>query len=167
MATLRHMSVEAMLWMRSQPGTILSPALRAGAIILLFVLMLGGATGYSPEDVRASTAEARIDAPANGAQVDGIVEIRGRATVSDGHFSFYRILIGEGSPSISLRPLGPAYDHPIENGVLGTWDTKQFVSGVYTLTLRVYADDNAFASSSTVVTVKLKPTPTPLAIILP
>jgi hypothetical protein len=139
---------------------------RVGAAAL--GLLLVGVTGYPEADARATTVEARIDSPANGAQVDGLVEIRGRATVSgDGRFAFYRILIGEGGTAVALRPHGPPYERPVENGVLATWDTDRFPSGEYLLTLRVYAADNSFESASAVVTVKYKPTPTPLAMLLP
>ena len=65
-----------------------------------------------------------------------------------------------------MRPLGAPYDL-VENGVLATWDTDQFPSGDYLLTLHVYGDDDAYVVASRVVTVKYKPTPTPLAILLP
>jgi hypothetical protein len=141
---------------------------RAAPAAIVVGLLWVAVTSSAGVDARAATVEARIDAPANGAQVEGVVEIRGRATVSGGgQFAFYRVLVGEGALSVSQRPLGPAYDKPVENGLLATWDTSLFPYGEYLLTLRVYADDNSFASASTVVTIKVKPTPTPLAIILP
>jgi hypothetical protein len=132
------------------------------------LLLLIAATGLTGADAQSTVGEARIDAPAEGEQVEGVVEIKGRATISAGkQFSFYRILIGEGREAGSLRPLGPAHEQPVENGVLGTWDTNLFLSGDHLITLRVYATDNTFVSASRVVTVKYKPTPTPLAILLP
>ena len=107
----------------------------------------------------------RIDATANGASVSGNVEIRGRATGPDvRRFSFYRILIGEGKDPPSLRPLGPSYDKPVENGVLATWNTDRFPSGEYTLILQVHDTDQNVTSASTFVTVAAKPTPIPMLI---
>jgi hypothetical protein len=151
--------------MQWHAGFRISQILRVSAALGLLLL---GVTEPSRVIARAPAAEARIDAPADGAQVDGVVEIRGRATVSGGRrFVFYRILIGEGRTPVSLRPLGPPYERPVENGVLAASDTDRFPSGDYLLTLRVYADDSSYESASAVVTVKYKPTPTPLAILLP
>jgi hypothetical protein len=141
-------------------------ALRAGAAGLS--LLLVSATDYSGVDTQMSAAQARIDAPAAGAQVDGVVEIRGRATVPDGgQFSFYRLLIGIGRTPSIMRPLGPPYDRPVENGVLATWDTDRFPSDDYLLTLQVYTTDDEYESASALVTVKPKPTPTPLPLSIP
>jgi hypothetical protein len=148
-----------------QVGAAIRRALR---IVAALGVLLIGTTDFSGADAQSPAGEARIDAPAEGEQVDGVVEIKGRATVSGGkQLAFYRILIGEGRSPGSQRPLGPAHEQPVENGVLGTWDTNLFLSGDHLLTLRVYATDNSFVSASRVVTVKYKPTPTPLAILLP
>jgi hypothetical protein len=152
--------------MRSQLGIPISRALRAGVAAL--GLLLIGTLDHPRVDARSAAAEARIDAPAAGEQIDGVVEIRGRATVSgDGRFGYYRLLIGIGRSPDIMRPLGPPYDRPVENGLLATWDTDRFPSGEYLLTLQVYADDEAFESASALVTVKDKPTPTPMPIAMP
>lgn len=152
--------------MHYQAGIPIGHALRVGTAVV--GLLLIGALDHPNVDARTSSVSASIDAPASGAQVDGVVEIRGRATVADGaRFGFYRILIGAGRSPAVMRPLGPPYDRPVESGVLATWDTDRFPSGDYLLTLHVYGDDDAYVSASTVVTVAYKPTPTPLAILLP
>jgi hypothetical protein len=147
-------------------GIFSGGALRAVAAGLAVFLL--GVAGPPGADAQMPAAEARIDATAEGAQVSGVVEIRGRATdANGGQFSFYRLLVGEGRTPVSLRPLGPAYERPVENGVLGTWDTDRSPSGDYTLALRVYATDGTFATTTRIVTVAYKPTPTPLPIALP
>jgi hypothetical protein len=152
--------------MRCQAGIPIGHALRVGAAALGLVLI--SALNHPNADARTSPVAASIDAPTGGAQVDGVVEIRGSAMAAEGgRFGFYRILIGEGRTPVSLRPLGPPHERPVESGVLDTWDTDRFPSGEYTLTLHVYAADDTYVSASSVVTVKYKPTPTPLAILLP
>jgi len=111
---------------------------------------------------------ARIDAPTAGAQVDGLVEIRGRAIVSEGErFAYYRLLIRIGSSPAVMCPRGPPYDRPVEDGLLATWDTDRFPSDEYQLTLQVYTTDDEYESASALVTVKAKPTPTPRILSVP
>src|SRR4051812_21681360 len=151
--------------MRCQIGTAIGYLVRAGAAL---GLLLVGAPDYSRVDAQAPAAEARIDTPAAGAQVDGVVEVRGRATVPEGgRFAYYRLLIGIGRTPSIMRPLGPPYDQPVENGVLATWDTDRFPSDDYLLTLQVYDGDDEYESASALVTVKPKPTPPPLPLSIP
>jgi hypothetical protein len=153
--------------MRYQASTAINQILGAIAIAAAIVLVAAAPDG-ARADAQSPAAEARIDAPTSGAQVDGVVEVRGRALVPEGrHFAYYRLLIGIGrSPSI-MRPLGPAYDQPVENGLLATWDTDRFPSGEYQLTLQVYATDDEYESASALVAVKAKPTPTPMILSAP
>ena len=66
-----------------------------------------------------------------------------------------------------MRPLGPPYDRPVESGLLATWDTDRFPSDEYQLTLQVYTTDDEYESASALVTVKAKPTPTPMILAVP
>ena len=152
--------------MRSTVGIPIGRALRAG--IAVIGLVVCGALAYTGADAQAPAGEARIESPANETEVDGVVEIRGRATVPGGkQFAFYRLLVGPGRTAGEQRPIGPPHEEPVESGVLGTWDTNTVPFGDYLLTLRVYATDNSFVSASVVLTVKFKPTPTPLGLVVP
>lgn len=64
-----------------------------------------------------------------------------------------------------MRPLGPAYERPVESGVLATWDTDRFPPGEYLLTLHVYDARDGFGTASTLVTLRPKPTRTPFALV--
>jgi hypothetical protein len=151
--------------MRRQPGTDIKYVPRAIAVLGLLLVV---ASGSSTVDAQAPAVEARIDAPTAGAQVDGVVEIRGRASVPVGEqFAYYRLLIGIGRSPAIMRPLGSAYDQPVESGLLATWDTDRFPSDEYQLTLQVYTTDDEYESASTLVTVKAKPTPTPITLAAP
>jgi hypothetical protein len=153
--------------MRHQGGTAINHMLGAIAIAGAIVL-LADAPGSASAEPQTPAAEARIDAPTAGAQVDGVVEIRGRAIVPEGRrFAFYRLLIGIGRSPAIMRPLGPPYDRPVESGLLATWDTDRFPSDEYQLTLQVYTTDDEYESASALVTVKAKPTPTPMILAVP
>lgn len=125
---------------------------------LAFVLVLA----FTPPASTQGDDVARIDVPAAGANVVGSVEVRGRAATSDPtRFAFYRLHYGAGSSSSSLRPVGPASDRPVENGVLGTWDTAPLFQGEYTLQLTVYDTSGGTSTARVVVNVLPAPTPTP------
>jgi hypothetical protein len=138
---------------------------RAALVVLVLALILGSVGPPHPGAVaRMADGPDMITAPANGASVSGAVEIRGRATGPDvSRFAYYRILIGEGAHPPTMRPLGPPYDKPVDDGVLAIWDTDRFPPGEYTLTLQVYDVANDLTSASVLVTVSQKPTPTPFA----
>ena len=113
-----------------------------------------------PTDVTtASDLPIAISAPARGEQISGLVDISGRASSND--FAGYRleyrfdtipgdwIVFAEGSA-------------PVEDGVLGTWDTTVLPLGLYSL--RLVMDDERLGESSTRVQVlvisAIPPTPT-------
>jgi hypothetical protein len=103
----------------------------------------------------------RIDSPANGDRVIGKIEVRGRATTADpSQFSFYRLYYGAGSSPTLLRPIGSSVDTPVDDGLLGTWDTAPLFQGEYTLQLSVYDTAGGNVISSVVVTILPAPTPT-------
>src|SRR4051812_257582 len=119
--------------MRRQPGTAIKHILRAVAVLGLLLIV---APNPSKVDAGTPAAVARIDAPTAGAQVDGLVEIRGRAIVPESRrFAYYRLLVGIGRSPTIMRPLGPPYEQPVENGLLTAWDTDRFPSDEYLLTL--------------------------------
>ena len=77
-------------------------------------------------------------------------------------FSFYRLHYGAGSAPSSLRPIGNPVDQPVENGVLGTWDTAPLLTGEYTVQLTVYDTSGGTTITRVLVNVLPAPTPTPL-----
>jgi hypothetical protein len=118
---------------------------------------------WTPVPPTLAEDSARIDAPANGANVVGSVQVRGRAVTSDpSTFSFYRLYYGAGSSAPSLRPIGSPSDQPVEDGVLGTWDTAPLFQGEYVLQLSVYDTSGNATMARVVVNVLPAPTPTPL-----
>jgi len=135
---------------------------RVRFVLMGLSLALVLALARAPSASTQSEDGVRIDAPANGASVVGSVEMRGRAVTADpSRFSFYRLHYGAGSSPSSLRPIGAAGDRPVENGVLGTWDTAPLFQGEYTLQLTVYDTSGGTSTASVVVNVLPAPTPTP------
>jgi hypothetical protein len=120
------------------------------------------ALAWVPSASTQGDESARIDVPANGASVIGAVEVRGRAITADpSRFSFYRLHYGAGVAPPSLRPVGPASDRPVENGVLGIWDTAPLFQGEHLLQLTVYDTSGGTTTARVVVNVLPAPTPTP------
>ena len=133
---------------------------RVRLVLIGLSLTLIVALAFVPAASSQGDEPVRIDAPTNGASVIGAVEVRGRAVTSDpARFSFYRLHYGAGSTPTSLRPIGSAGDQPVENGVLGTWDTAPLFQGEYTLQLTVY--DTAGGTMTAHVVVNVLPAPTP------
>jgi hypothetical protein len=151
--------------MRCQSGTAIKLIVWSIAVLGLLLVL---APASSKVDAETPAAVARIDAPTAGAQVDGVIEIQGRAIVPESRrFAYYRLLIGIGRSPAIMRPLGPPHDQPVENGLLATWDTDRFPSDEYLLMLQVYTTDDEYESASALVTVKAKPTPTPMILAVP
>ena len=120
------------------------------------------ALAWTPSAATQADDAVRIDAPANGTSVIGSVEVRGRAVTADpSRFSFYRLHYGAGASPVSLRPVGPAGDTPVEDGVLGVWDTAPLFQGEYLLQLTVYDTSGSTTTAYVVVNVLPAPTPTP------
>lgn len=127
---------------------------------LVLLLVLAGA----PTALTQGDEIARIDAPVAGSSIIGAVEVRGRAALADrSTFSFYRLHYGSGSAPSSFRPIGSPADQPVENGVLGQWDTAPLIAGEYTLQLTVYDTAGATTTARVLVNVLPAPTPTPLS----
>src|SRR3954469_10756022 len=128
----------------------------SGLALVLIIALVG-----APVPSTRADENVRIDAPANGERIIGKVEVRGRAVTADpSHFSFYRLYYGAGSSPSSLRPIGGSSDKPVEDGVLGSWDTAPLFQGEYTLQLSVYDTSGGNTTASVVVTILPAPTPT-------
>jgi hypothetical protein len=128
------------------------------ALSLALVIALAGTPSASTQ----ADEPVRIDVPANGTSVIGAVEVRGRAITADpSRFSFYRLHYGAGASPSSLRPIGPASDKPVDDGLLGTWDTAPLFQGEYLLQLTVYDTSGGTTTARIVVNVLPAPTSTP------
>jgi 1A family penicillin-binding protein len=100
-----------------------------------------------------------IQQPAEGAQVNGIFTVAGSANVPG--FSSYELQYGisHNPGAFSLPFVGPA-STPVNNGVLGQWDTRTLANGPHTLRLVVH-DRFGNEYESRVRVIVANPTPTP------
>jgi membrane peptidoglycan carboxypeptidase len=105
-----------------------------------------------PETSQSSNAQ--ISSPANFSAVKGSIPIRGRAT-GEG-FEFYQLQIGSGLNPSSWLQLGDEVDRPVQNGLLGVWDTKG-LSGLYALQLVVVYEDDQVESTVVQLTIDNQP----------
>jgi membrane peptidoglycan carboxypeptidase len=71
-------------------------------------------------------------------QVGGQISLLGSAGGDD--FSYYRIEVGQGLNPQQWLQIGENVDHPVSDGLLGTWDTKG-LSGLYIVELLVVRQD--------------------------
>ena len=96
--------------------------------------------------------QARLTAPASGATVRGVVEIRGAAYSRD-DFKVYRVLIGENAPSASLHLLRRS-PVPMQADVLAYWSTLGLKEGAaYRIVLEAEDINGNVATAQVVVTV--------------
>jgi hypothetical protein len=108
--------------------------------MVLIVLMGGMASAVRAEPL-SQQRQVEITYPEVNAEVRGLVEIRGSATVSG--FQFYKIEFGVGPSPSQWAIIGGMREQPLINGQLGIWDTTQIPDGVYSLRLQaVKADGN-------------------------
>lgn len=94
---------------------------------------------------------ALIDEPLDGAQLNGPVDLLG--TASGSGFAGYQLDFapGDNPAELDFAPVGLASTTPVDSGLLATWNTTGLTPGIYTLRLRVYDTDGAYADDFAVV----------------
>ncbi len=109
-------------------------------------------------DALAPQAEAspqtRLSAPQNFAYVGGVVLIRGTAAGED--FSAYRLQVGAGLNPSAWIQVGETRTEPVEDGILGRWDTSG-LQGVYAIQLLVTRSGQRIETATIQVTVDNQP----------
>jgi hypothetical protein len=88
----------------------------------------------TPDSSGCSNPGATISSPSSGAQVQGLVEVRGSANIPN--FAFYKIEIKASDSSANWQVV-TAGNKPKLDDVLGAWDTSLVINGVYLLQLVV------------------------------
>jgi hypothetical protein len=121
-----------------------------------------GILGLHPAQAADRDDTARIDSPADGATVSGVVEIRGRAVADPPEaFNFYRLYFGPGRGPSMLRPFGEPYTTPVGDGILAVAETWRVPSGDYYLLVRVFDMYGGTSEASIQVTVASQTLPVP------
>lgn len=98
--------------------------------------------------------DVHITSPALFAYVAGQVTVRG--TARGAGMAFYRLQVGPGLNPQRWTQIGPDATTPVDEGVLGRWDTSG-LQGLYTLQLQVVYADQRVALATTQVTVDNEP----------
>lgn len=93
-----------------------------------------GIAPQTPDSSGCSNPDATISSPSSGAQVQGLVEVRGSANIPN--FAFYKIEIKASDSSANWQVV-TAGNTPKLDDVLGAWDTNLVINGVYLLQLVV------------------------------
>ncbi len=97
---------------------------------------------------------ARLDSPPLFAALRGPVEIRGTAAGED--FVSYRLEVGQGLNPRAWLTVGEEQFAPVENGLLGVWDTAG-LDGLWAVRLQVERGGNRLSSAVIQVTVDNSP----------
>lgn len=93
---------------------------------------------------------ARIESPAMFDTIRGTIQITGRAAGLG--FQSYRLQVGAGLNPSTWFQLSEGVREPVQNGVLGLWDTKGW-GGLYVLQLVVLYEDETVQTSTIQVTI--------------
>jgi len=97
--------------------------------------------------------QAVIVSPADGAFLSGVVNVMGTAMVAEGKLNSWILDFARGThPAAGYTPIKISSE-PVEDGLLGKWDTTAQDDGIYTLRLRV--TDTDANTLETVVVVNL------------
>jgi membrane peptidoglycan carboxypeptidase len=107
-------------------------------------------TEYDAVQTPPFQPDAHITSPLLFAQVSGTVQIRG--TASGANFASYRLEFGQGLNSQAWTQIGDDSTLPVNEDVLGSWDTTG-LSGLYALRLLVVRSDRRVEQAVVVVMV--------------
>jgi hypothetical protein len=118
---------------------------RLGLLLTVFTCLIALAAGAPLGVAVAQEGQASITAPQADAQVAGTVQIIGSAT----HPAFQRYeLAWAAEPATDdAWAVFASVETPIEDGILGTWNTTQVPDGPYALRLRVVRQDGNYAEA--------------------
>lgn len=92
--------------------------------------------------------QAHITSPGDSATLQGIVEVKGTADITN--FWYYKLEVASGDSPIAWRWIGAEYQ-PVTAGVLILWDTSIFPPGPYSLRLVVVDKTGNFPEPCQVV----------------
>lgn len=134
-------------------------ATRWGLVVLVLL------TGFM--SVRAEPAQqqklVQITSPEINAELRGVVQIRGSASVPS--FQFYKVEFGVGPSPDKWALIGSMHDRPVLNDQLEVWDTTRWPDGVYSLRLQAVKQDGNYEEFYVrgLTIANARPTSTPTA----
>jgi hypothetical protein len=111
-------------------------------------------TDYDAIQPPPASADVQISQPSLFGYVQGKVNING--TASGSGFASYRLQVGQGLNPSDWVQVGSDGSHPVEDGLLGVWDTQN-LEGLYAMRLLVVQKDQRIESATIQVTVDNMP----------
>lgn len=138
----------------------------AGLVLLAMLLITIPARAADSRIALQQGVIATITSPENFAEVRGNVSVFGSAL----HPQFQRYeLYYTVEPGENWVFIDEAHFNPVDNGLLGTWNTTALPDGNYSLRLRVVRQDGNYdeAYARSVVVANAAPTPTPTEFVAP
>ncbi len=122
------------------------PRFRVGllAVLLSYIVALAFPVKLTGAPL-AQEGQAIITSPSSNTQVAGLIQITGSATHPQ--FQRYELAWSMGATLGENWAVFAFGDSPIENGVLGLWDTRQVPDGLYSLRLRVIRVDGNYSEN--------------------
>jgi len=109
---------------------------------------------YDTLQIPQSSLQASITSPEVFSYVSGTVIVRGNAG-GDG-FEYYSLQVGRGLNPDTWLQIGPPISRPVQNSILGRWDTRE-LDGLYALRLLVVYADRQIETAVIQVTVDNQP----------
>jgi len=97
-----------------------------------------------------ASADVNLTAPQLFAYVSGEVDLRG--TAAGAGFQVYRLQAGSGLNPATWMRVAPDGSNPVQDGLLGVWDTRG-LEGLYALRLLVVREDQTIENATIQVTV--------------
>ncbi len=108
-------------------------------------------TEYDTISAPQTLPNVHFSAPELFSMVSGKVDLRGTATGED--FDSYRLEVGQGVNPRDWLQVGETARKPVDEGILGVWDTRDLKEGLYALRLMVIGKDQQVQTAVTQVTV--------------
>jgi hypothetical protein len=96
------------------------------------------------------SSDVQITSPKTFDHVSGLIRFTGTAAGSN--FSYYRLQVGQGLNPQQWIQIGNDVTHPVDNGLLGTWDTNG-IEGLYVVQLLVVRQDQRVERNILQVTI--------------
>lgn len=107
-------------------------------VVVLFAFGLATVEAGPP----LQQTQVQMTSPEMNAELRGVVEIKGSASVPN--FQFYKVEFGVGPNPAQWAIIGVLHDKPVINSRLEVWDTTKLPDGVYTLRLQAVKRDGNY-----------------------
>ncbi len=146
--------VRARLWAQQHGYNMAPPAVCPARTARAAVDLADGSQGGGGNNAPApSSAAWRIDSPAPGQRISGLVPIIGTANFNPAEIQYYKLEIGQGTAPSSWTTFGTTHNQSVVNGVLENLQADALPPGDYVIRLIVVGNDGNYPSPYSVPVV--------------